>query len=105
MMRTHTCGALNKEDIGTYVTLCGWVQSRRDHGGLIFIDLRDRYGTTQVVFNPDKHAASFTIADTARSEYVVQIEGTVLARPKEMVNPNLPTGAIEVEGQAIVILN
>lgn len=105
MLRTHTCGELTKEDIGTYVQLAGWVQSRRDHGGLIFIDLRDRYGTTQVVFNPEKQKASFEIADSTRSEYVVQIEGTVLGRPEEMVNPNLVTGAIEVEGQAIAILN
>ncbi|MBI4253236.1 aspartate--tRNA ligase [Candidatus Uhrbacteria bacterium] len=105
MLRTHTCGELKKEDVGTYVTLCGWVQSRRDHGGLIFIDLRDRYGTTQVVFNPEKQKRSFDIADTARSEYVAQVEGTVLGRPDEMVNPNLTTGAIEVEGQAITVLN
>lgn len=105
MLRTHTCGELTKEDIGAYVQLAGWVQSRRDHGGLIFIDLRDRYGTTQVVFNPEKQKASFEIADSTRSEYVVQIEGTVLGRPEEMVNPNLVTGAIEVEGQAIAILN
>ncbi|MBI4599338.1 aspartate--tRNA ligase [Candidatus Uhrbacteria bacterium] len=105
MLRTHTCGELKKEDVGTSVTLCGWVQSRRDHGGLIFIDLRDRYGVTQVVFNPEKHKSSFDIADTARSEYVVRVEGTVLGRPDEMVNPHLPTGAIEVEGRAITVLN
>ncbi len=105
MLRTHTCGELTREDIGTYVQLAGWVQSRRDHGGLIFIDLRDRYGTTQVVFNPEKQKGSFESADSTRSEYVVQIKGTVLGRPDEMVNPNLVTGAIEVECQAIAILN
>jgi aspartyl-tRNA synthetase len=105
MLRTHTCGELKKEDVGVYVTLAGWVQSRRDHGGLMFIDLRDRYGTTQIVFNPDKHSESFAVADTVRSEFVVQIKGTVLARPDDMVNSNLATGAIEVEGQAISILN
>lgn len=105
MLRTHTCGELTKKDIGAYVMLAGWVGSRRDHGGLIFIDLRDRYGVTQIVFNPEKHKESFVIADTARSEYVIQVKGTVLGRPQEMVNPNLPTGDIEVEGKSISVLN
>jgi len=105
MLRTHTCGQLKKEDIGTYVTLAGWVQSRRDHGGLIFIDLRDRYGVTQVVFNPEKNETLFENAGKLRSEFVVQVEGVVLGRPEEMVNANLSTGAIEVHAQTLDILN
>ncbi len=105
MLRTHTCGELKKEDVGAYVTLAGWVQSRRDHGGLIFIDMRDRYGVTQIVFNPEKNESVFGAAEKLRSEFVVQIEGTVFGRPDEMVNPNLPTGAIEVQVQALSILN
>ncbi|MDP2629874.1 MAG: aspartate--tRNA ligase [Candidatus Uhrbacteria bacterium] len=105
MLRTHTCGELKKEDVGSYITLAGWVQSRRDHGGLIFIDMRDRYGVTQIVFNPEKNESVFGAAEKLRSEFVVQVEGTVFARPDEMVNPNLPTGAIEVQVQALSILN
>ncbi len=105
MLRTHTCGELKKEDVGSYVTLAGWVQSRRDHGGLIFIDLRDRYGVTQVVFNPEKNKAVFEMAEKLRSEFVVQVEGVVTARPDEMVNANLPTGAIEIYSQVLDILN
>ncbi len=105
MLRTHTCGGLKKEDVGSYVTLAGWVQSRRDHGGLIFIDLRDRYGVTQIVFHPEKNEAAFHVGETLRSEYVVTIKGTVAARPDEMVNVNIPTGAVEIEVQAVTVLN
>lgn len=105
MLRTHTCGDLKKEDVGRYVTLAGWVQSRRDHGGLIFIDMRDRYGVTQIVFNPEKNESVFGSAEKLRSEFVIQVEGTVFGRPDEMVNSNLSTGAIEVQVQSLSILN
>ncbi|MBI2483576.1 aspartate--tRNA ligase, partial [Candidatus Uhrbacteria bacterium] len=90
---------------GSAVTLSGWVQSRRDHGGLIFIDLRDRYGITQIVFRPEEHAEAFTVGDSVRSEYVIQVKGAVSKRPAEMVNKNLSTGEIEVIVSEIKILN
>lgn len=105
MLRTHTCNELTSSHLGSDVTLSGWVQSRRDHGGLIFIDLRDRYGITQIVFRPEEHAAAFKLGDSVRSEYVIQIQGTVSQRPVEMVNKNLPTGEIEVIVHNITILN
>lgn len=105
MLRTHTCGELTQKDSGANVTLAGWVQSRRDHGGLIFIDLRDRYGITQVVFHPQEHPKEFSIADTVRSEYVIQVTGVVVQRPAEMKNKDLATGEIEVNCHSITILN
>ncbi len=105
MLRTHTCGELTRDVVGTDVVLAGWVQSRRDHGGLIFIDLRDRYGTTQVVFNPEKNPDAYQAADAVRSEYVIRVEGSVVARPPEMANEKLPTGMIEVEGRTLSVLN
>lgn len=104
MLRTQTCGELTKKHVGKTTTLCGWVNSRRDHGGLIFIDLRDRYGLTQVVFDPNNKAA-FRAANDCRPEFVIQIEGAVRARPTSMVNPDLPTGEIEVAVDKIVILS
>lgn len=104
MLRTNTCGELTKKQVGKKITLCGWVNSRRDHGGLIFIDLRDRYGLTQVVFDP-KNKEAFEAADACRPEFVIQIEGMVLARPASMVNPDLTTGEIEVAVDKIVILS
>ena len=80
-MRTHTCGDLRPADAGASVTLCGWVDSVRDHGGLIFIDLRDRYGVTQCVFDPQDSQAAWDSAQACRGEYVVQIAGEVRARP------------------------
>ena len=94
--RTHTCSALTAADIGQSVLLMGWVQFRRDHGGLIFIDLRDRNGLTQVVFSPDVSADAHARAHALRSEYVLAIQGQVRARPEGMANSNLPTGEIEV---------
>ena len=82
MMRTHSCGQLKKKDIGKEVTLCGWVQRRRDHGGLIFIDLKDREGITQAVFNPKVSKESHRKAHQLRSEYVLSVEGKVSQRPK-----------------------
>ena len=104
MLKTHTCGELTPDHIGQRVTLAGWVNRRRDHGGLIFIDLRDRFGLTQVTIDSDPPAAH-AVADQARNEYVLQVMGTVRARPEGLGNPNLPTGAIEVIAQEVVILN
>ena len=105
LKRTHTCGQLRTKDIKTTVNLSGWVNSVRDHGGLIFIDLRDRYGITQVVFNPDKGKNLYETAQQLRHEYVVAIQGTVSARPAGTTNPNLDTGEIEVYADTIEILN
>ena len=103
-MRTHKCGALRSEHIDTEVQLCGWVHRRRDHGGVIFLDLRDHEGLVQVVFNPDTKKA-FDTADHLRREYVVQILGRVRPRDENAINPNLPTGEVEVLGVGIEILN
>ncbi|NOX27329.1 MAG: aspartate--tRNA ligase [Gammaproteobacteria bacterium] len=102
-MRSHYCGELNASHIDQQVSLCGWVHNRRDHGGVIFVDLRDRDGLTQIVFNPD-NAESFAIAERVRSEFVLRIEGTVRLRPEGTVNPGLPTGEIEVLNQNVTIL-
>jgi aspartyl-tRNA synthetase len=104
MLKTHTCGALNLEHVGSIVTLAGWVNRRRDHGGLIFIDLRDRFGITQVTINSDQVAAH-DVAAQARSEYVIQVTGKVAARPEGLRNPNLGTGDIEVLAASVTILN
>jgi aspartyl-tRNA synthetase len=92
--RTHTCGQLRKDDVGQTVRLSGWVNRRRDHGGLIFIDLRDHYGITQCVIEPD--AAVFPTVDTARSEWVLTLTGKVVARTDDTINPDLPTGEVEL---------
>jgi len=94
--RTHTCSKLTAADIGADVCIMGWVQFRRDHGGLIFVDLRDREGLTQVVFSPDHAPAAHARAHVVRSEYVLAIRGTVRSRPEGMANPNMVTGEIEV---------
>lgn len=96
MHRTHHCNALTAKNIGETVTLSGWVSNRRDHGGIIFIDLRDRYGLTQVVFDPEDDKAAWELADTFRSEYVIKATGTVRSRPEGQNNPNMYTGEIEV---------
>ena len=103
-MRSDYCGALRTADIDRVVTLCGWVDRRRDHGGVIFIDLRDRDGIAQVVFDPDA-AEHFEMADRVRSEYVLKVTGRVRARAPEAVNPNMVTGEIEVYGTELEILN
>ncbi|MCL6270229.1 aspartate--tRNA ligase [Sansalvadorimonas sp. 2012CJ34-2] len=103
-MRSHYCGDLNLSHDGQTVTLCGWVHRRRDHGGVIFLDLRDREGITQVVIDPDTEEA-FALADKARSEYVLKVTGRVRPRPEGTINPNMPTGEIEVLGKDVEILN
>ena len=105
MRRTHTCGQLSEKELGAQVVLMGWVQRRRDHGGVIFIDLRDREGLTQVVFNPDINAQVHAKAHALRSEYVIGIRGRVEARPEGMLNPNMKTGSIEVMVDELRILN
>ncbi len=103
-MRSHYCGQLSTDLLDQKITLCGWVRRRRDHGGVIFIDLRDREGVAQIVFDPDR-AESFAIADTVRNEYVLKITGKVRKRPEGTANPDLPTGKIEVLGYEMEILN
>jgi aspartyl-tRNA synthetase len=103
-MRSHYCGSLTTENIDETVTLCGWVDRRRDHGGVIFLDLRDRGGIVQVVFDPDTEE-HFERADRVRSEYVLQVTGRVRARGEGTVNPNMATGEIEVLGKQLEILN
>ncbi len=92
--RTHTCGQLRKENVGQVVRLSGWVNRRRDHGGLLFIDLRDHYGITQCVIEPNEKA--YSVVDQARSEWVLTFTGRVVARSPETVNKDLPTGEIEI---------
>ena len=105
MKRTHSCGALTAADAGTEVILCGWVSRQRDHGGLIFIDLRDRSGTVQLVFSPEINQAALLKADGVRTEYVLSVRGAVRLRSPETVNPAMETGAIEVCGEEVRILN
>ena len=105
MYKTHTCGQLRQSDHGKTVTLAGWVNRRRDHGGLIFIDLRDRWGLTQVVFNPDVNKEAHKIASALRPEYVVKIKGLVNKRPAGLENPKMETGEIEIIVQSVEIIN
>ncbi len=105
MLRTHTCNELNASFVGKEVTLCGWVNSRRDHGGLIFIDLRDRYGLTQIVTDPNDFADAHKFADEVRSEYVVRVTGKVRLRPEGMKNSKMTTGEVEVLISKFEILN
>ncbi len=102
--RTHTCGALRKEHAGQSVVLMGWVDRRRDHGGVIFIDLRDRYGKTQIVFNPENEAV-YQTAKTLRGEFVIAVKGQVAIRPEGMANEALATGEIEVIADECEVLN
>ncbi len=105
MKRTHNCGELREEDIGTEVVLMGWVQRRRDHGGVIFIDFRDRYGITQIVFNPEIAEETHAKAQELRSEYVLGIRGKVASRPDDMLNSKMDTGAIEILVEDLRIFN
>jgi aspartyl-tRNA synthetase len=103
--RTHTCGELRSTDIGQTATLTGWVDVRRDLGGVIFIDLRDRYGRTQVVFNPQTHAGVHELAGSLRNEFVISVTGKVERRPDGTINPDLVTGEIDVMADELTILN
>ncbi|MBC7106263.1 MAG: aspartate--tRNA ligase, partial [Firmicutes bacterium] len=105
-VRTHRCGELTTHDVGKRVTLAGWVHARRDHGGLIFIDVRDRAGIVQVVVSPQvAEPEAFRAAEAVRSEYVVRVTGEVRRRPPGTENPRLATGEVEVYAQAVEILN
>ena len=105
MFRTHTCGELTKKQEGKSVTLSGWVNSRRDHGGVIFIDVRDRYGMTQVTFDPKHSETAWRTADKVRDEFVIKVIGKVVLRTEDMINPRLKTGEIEIAAHNIEILN
>ena len=105
LKRTHNCGQLRSEHVGQSVVLCGWVHARRDHGGMIFVDLRDREGITQLVFDSQKHPDAYEHARGLRSEYVVAAAGTVVRRQSGKENPKLPTGEIELEVHQLEILN
>ena len=105
MMRTHRCGDLRAADEGQRVELCGWVHTRRDHGGVTFIDLRDTSGRIQVVFNPDVSQEAHDAAQELRSEYCIKVTGTVRSRKEGTVNPNLPTGEIEIAGEEVKIFS
>jgi aspartyl-tRNA synthetase len=104
-MRSHGCGDLRREAIGQTVQLCGWVDRRRDHGGVIFIDLRDRSGTVQITVDPDQGTGIFAVAERLRNETVLQVSGTVRARPAESLNERLATGEIEVLAEGLTVLN
>ncbi|MEM6988751.1 MAG: OB-fold nucleic acid binding domain-containing protein, partial [Pseudomonadota bacterium] len=103
-MRSQTCGQVNATHVGDTVQLCGWVNKRRDHGGVIFVDLRDRDGLVQVVFDPDTPEV-FALAEQLRNEFVIRMSGRVRPRPEGTVNPELSSGEIEVLGLELEILN
>ncbi|MDF2500224.1 MAG: Aspartyl-tRNA synthetase, partial [Anaerosporomusa subterranea] len=105
LKRSHSCVELDKGFHEQQVTLCGWVSRRRDHGGLIFVDLRDRSGIVQVVFSPDVDQDAFAKAESVRTEFVIAVQGTVMLRDVDTVNPNMSTGEIEVLGKELRILN
>src|SRR5438067_5585898 len=103
-MRSHYCGQVNEQHLGQEISVAGWVHRRRDHGGVIFIDLRDREGLLQVVSDPDRRA-TFATAEKIRNEYVLKVSGVVRRRPEGTVNPNLRSGEVEVLAHEIEILN
>jgi aspartyl-tRNA synthetase len=105
MRRTHRCGELRATNVGQREILQGWVHRQRDHGGLIFIDLRDRTGWTQVVFNPEIAPEAHAIASDARAEFVLEVEGAVSPRPAGTENTTLPTGEIELVADRVTVLN
>ncbi|RMF37273.1 MAG: aspartate--tRNA ligase [Planctomycetota bacterium] len=105
MLRTHTCGELRKEHIGQTVTICGWVENKRDHGGTIFIDVRDRFGRTQVVVSPEEGEDVLKLAETLRGEDVISVTGQVASRLEGKTNPKIATGEIEIRGHQIQVLN
>ena len=103
-MRSHYCGDLRPAQIGEQLSLCGWVHRRRDHGGVIFIDLRDRSGLIQLVFDPDQ-AETFALAERLRSEFVIGVHGRLRARPDGTLNAEMPTGEVEVLAADLIIFN
>ncbi|HEY9052768.1 MAG TPA: OB-fold nucleic acid binding domain-containing protein, partial [Gammaproteobacteria bacterium] len=103
-MRSHYCGLVDESLVGQEVELCGWVNRRRDHGGVIFVDLRDREGLVQVVFDPDRPEV-FATAERVRSEYVLKVKGKVRAREESTINPNLKTGKLEVLALDLTVFN
>ena len=105
MLKTTNCGDLGEEQIGSQTTLAGWVSRRRDHGGIIFVDLRDRTGVVQVVFNPELAPEAYQVADQLRAEWVLQVQGTVQRRPPGSENPAMATGTVEVIPHTATILN
>ncbi len=105
MLRTHTCGELNKSHAGQEVVLCGWVHRRRDHGKLIFIDIRDRYGYTQVMFSPKDAPEAHALAMGLRAEFVIRLKGLVNLRPKNNINDKIATGEVELIAKGLEILN
>ena len=104
-LRTHTCGSLTEKDVGKRVSISGWVANHRDHGGVLFVDLRDRWGKTQVVFRPEHPDDIYRQAGSLKLEWVVRVEGRVAKRPNDMVNPDMPTGEIEIDPESVFILN
>ena len=105
LIRTHDCGLIGLNEVGQTVTLNGWVNRYRNLGGLLFVDLRDRTGLVQVVFNPEEQPELFKTAETLRNEYVIMVKGQVQKRPETMVNPEMATGAVEVAATELVIFN
>jgi aspartyl-tRNA synthetase len=105
LLRTHTCGELRSSHVGQHVTICGWVDTYRDHSGVLFVDLRDRYGKTQVVFAPESGDETLQAAKSLRSEFVVLVRGKVAKRPEGTINPKLDTGEIEIRVEHMEILN
>ncbi|MCA9186686.1 MAG: aspartate--tRNA ligase, partial [Planctomycetales bacterium] len=105
MLRTHTCGELTAQNVEGEVTLCGWVDSYRDHGGTLFVDLRDRYGKTQVVFAPEGGSELLERSRGLRSEDVIRVTGKVALRPEGTINPKLQTGEIEIRCRSLELLN
>jgi aspartyl-tRNA synthetase len=105
MLKDTNCGSLRAADIGKKVVLAGWVNRRRDHGGLIFIDLRDRSGTVQIVFNPESLGSDYAIAESVRSEWVLKVTGEVTARPEGTVNTGIDTGEVDIAVQELEVLN
>jgi aspartyl-tRNA synthetase len=105
MLRTHTCGQLNKEDLDKEAVLCGWVDARRDHGKIIFIDIRDRYGLMQLVFIKSVSKEAYAEAEKLKNEDVIQVTGKVSLRPKGMINPKIPTGEVELTASGLKLLN
>ncbi|HZG73577.1 MAG TPA: OB-fold nucleic acid binding domain-containing protein, partial [Chondromyces sp.] len=103
--RSYYCGEITEKQIGEVVTLKGWAQKRRDLGGVIFIDLRDRSGIVQIVFNPEVSSEALAVAEKIRNEYVLDVKGTVVAREESTINENIATGRIEIHVSEVTILN